>query len=236
MVIGHNGGSGSGRPPCAPVHRTVQGRGPNQVRRLVGGLPTKSHRGTHPSDMLDRDAGCAADRGDSQAKARQGPCKTSKPQDLGAYPSNAWDIRFRYDVLRYVASPKYLPIVSQCPFQTILTRTLGPSAYRFLKKGGQTVPQSTQTSGGSRLSVPKGQTNKQKKGRQKQTKNATTKSTRQREQTWASRPQGNIRRGGRGGVKDPKVCVPKMARSDSPSCKLRFSHDGHFGLEGVRPF
>ena len=45
-AIGHDRGSGRDRPPCAPVHGTVQGRGPNRVRRLVGGLPTKSHRGT----------------------------------------------------------------------------------------------------------------------------------------------------------------------------------------------
>ena len=35
--------------------------------------------------------------------------------------------------------------------------------------------------------------------------------------------QPDIRReAGGGGVWDPKVCVPKMARSDLPNCKLRF--------------
>ena len=32
---------------------------------------------------------------------------------------------------------------------------------------------------------------------------------------------------------DPKVCVPKMARSDFPVANFLFSHDGNFGLEGA---
>ena len=40
--------------------------------------------------------------------------------------------------------------------------------------------------------------------------------------------QGSIRKGG-GGVWDPKVCAPKMARLDFPFNRFRFSHDGHFG-------
>ena len=35
-----------------------------------------------------------------------------------------------------------------------------------------------------------------------------------------------------GGVWDPNVCVPKMARPDSPCFKFPSSHNGHFGLGG----
>ena len=41
---------------------------------------------------------------------------------------------------------------------------------------------------------------------------------------------GLLERGGKGGVWDPKVCVPKMAPQDFPN--FVFSHDGHFGLRG----
>ena len=44
--------------------------------------------------------------------------------------------------------------------------------------------------------------------------------------------QGIIRRGG--GVWDPRVCAPKMARSDFPVVIFVFSGDGQFGLSSCR--
>ena len=44
---------------------------------------------------------------------------------------------------------------------------------------------------------------------------------------WAEREEG-------GGIWDPKVCVPKLARQIFPVANFVFPHDGHFGLGGVR--
>ena len=50
--------------------------------------------------------------------------------------------------------------------------------------------------------------------------------------THPTQPGGGIKKGGGGGVWDPKFWVPKLARSDFPHCKSRFSHNGHLGLGG----